>query len=180
MAMESGESTRVAAAARLAAERHAGQVRKGRAGAPYVAHLREVAELVAGHGGSEDAVVAAWLHDSVEDTATTLPEIAERFGDGVAAIVAELSDDPRMTKAEANAEQVRSAPCKSPAAALIKAADQTSNLRGIAEDPPDWTAERRAAYVAKARAVVAGLPAPGSIKAVFAAAAKAAEGAPGG
>ena len=157
---------RIAAAARLAAERHAGQWRKGPPGIPYVEHCREVAALVAEHGGDEKAVVAAWLHDAVEKTATTGAEIAARFGPAVAALVAELTDDPGLDEAEARAEQVRAAPDLSPAAALVKAADQTANLRALAEAPPGAAAER-AAYLTKARAVVEQLRAPEALKAVF-------------
>ena len=65
-------------AARLAAERHAGQFRKGPAGSPYITHCGEVAALVAEHGGTEAAIAAAWLHDTVEDTGTSLAEIEPR------------------------------------------------------------------------------------------------------
>src|SRR5690606_33638109 len=127
------------------------------------------------HGGDEAAVTAAWLHDIVEDTPTTLIEIEERFGPEVASIVAEVTDDPKLSKADARAEQIASAPRKSPAAALVKAADQTSNMRSIVETPPYWSEEQGLAYIAKARAVVAGLMAPASMKLTFSLAADAAE-----
>src|SRR4051812_16593177 len=72
------------AARAFAEERHGGQ-RYG--DAPYVTHLAHVRKVLArfGHGGA--FAVAAWLHDTVEDTKTTRAEIATRFGEEVAALV---------------------------------------------------------------------------------------------
>ncbi len=159
----------------LAAERHAGQVRYNPAGLPYVTHCEEVAALVEEHGGDEAAIIAAWLHDIVEDTPTTLAEIEQRFGGEVASIVAEVTDDPSLSKAEARAAQIASSPGKSSKAALVKAADQASNMRSLVETPPYWPEAKALAYIAKARSVVAGLPAPASLKVVFHEAADAAE-----
>lgn len=167
--------TRIDQGVSLAAERHAGQVRYGPAGLPYVTHCEEVAALVEEHGGDEATIIAAWLHDTVEDTPTTLAEIEQRFGGEVASIVAEVTDDPSLNRAEARAEQIASAPGKSPKAALVKAADQASNMRSILETPPYWPEAKALAYIAKARSVVAGLPAPASLKVAFHEAADAAE-----
>jgi GTP diphosphokinase / guanosine-3',5'-bis(diphosphate) 3'-diphosphatase len=62
---------------RFASDRHVDQRRKGEAGEPYVNHLAEVAELVARATEGRDAnlVAAAVLHDSLEDTGTTLDEL---------------------------------------------------------------------------------------------------------
>ncbi|MBF9060307.1 HD domain-containing protein [Rhodobacterales bacterium HKCCSP123] len=166
---------RIARAAKLAEERHRGQVRKGPEALPYVTHCEEVARLVETHGGDEDAIAAAWLHDIVEDTDTTLEEVEALFGRSVADIVAEVTDDPALDKQAARAEQVRSAPTKSPSAALVKAADQTSNMLSIITTPPYWSRQRAYDYIAKARAVVAGLWAPMSLKEKFAIAAATAE-----
>lgn len=159
----------------LATERHEGQVRKGPIPAPYVTHCAEVAETVARHGGSEEAVAAAWLHDTVEDTKTTLTEIKQLFGEAVAGMVGEVTDDKTLSKAERRARQIASAPHKSAGAALIKAADQMSNMHGLVASPPEWSAEKRLTYIAKARAVVAGLPIPGALRDEFEVAAREAE-----
>lgn len=145
---------------RFAAERHAAQRRKGAAGEPYVNHLAEVAELVAGATGGRDPqlVAAAVLHDTVEDTDTTHAELVERFGADVAGLVAEVTDDKSLPKAERKRLQVAHAPSRSPRAKILKLADKTSNLRAVAASPAEgWPAERRLAYVAWAREVVAGL-----------------------
>jgi (p)ppGpp synthase/HD superfamily hydrolase len=138
---------------------HAGQIRKGAAGEPYVVHLEEVAVLVAGAGGTTEAVMAAWLHDTVEDCDVALADLAARFGAGVAAIVAELTDDKTLPKAERKRMQVVHAPDKSATAALIKIADKLSNIRALAMSPPvDWTVERLLAYLDWAEEVVEALP----------------------
>ncbi|MGZ4872431.1 MAG: HD domain-containing protein, partial [Candidatus Angelobacter sp.] len=73
---------RILGAARFAAEKHAQQKRKGENGEPYFNHLLEVAELVAASSRDLDVelVMAAFLHDTVEDTGVTLPELEEHFG----------------------------------------------------------------------------------------------------
>lgn len=59
---------------------------------PYIVHPSAVAELVAAHGGDEEMIAAAFLHDTVEDTGVELAEIERRFGPGVAGLVDELTD----------------------------------------------------------------------------------------
>ena len=87
-------------AERFARVRHDGQFRKGKAQEPYTIHLEEVAALVARWSGSERAIAAAWLHDTVEDCPpTSVAELEAVFGKGVAGIVAELTDDKSLPKA---------------------------------------------------------------------------------
>ena len=80
-------------ALRYAHELHLSQVRKGTT-IPYIAHLMTVSALVLEHGGDEDQAIGALLHDAAEDQggAKTLDEIRKRFGDAVAAIVADCTD----------------------------------------------------------------------------------------
>lgn len=138
---------------------HAGQVRKGAAQEPYVTHVAEVAALTRAFGGSEEAVAAAWLHDTVEDCDVRLEDIAEKFGASVAGIVAALTDDKALPKAERKRLQVVNAPRKDSDAALVKLCDKISNLGSLAKSPPtDWDEDRRLAYVDWAEAVVAALP----------------------
>ena len=134
-----------------------GQRRKGEAAEPVVNHLAEVADLVARatDGVDVDVIVAAVLHDTVEDTETTFEELAGRFGARVAALVAEVTDDKTLPLAERKRLQVEHAASASRGAKLIKIADKTSNLRAMAESPPrDWSAARRAAYLDWGRQVV--------------------------
>lgn len=147
-------------AADMAARWHVDQRRKGLAAEPYINHLLEVASLVteATGGTNTDVVIAALLHDSVEDEGVTSETLAAEFGQHVANIVSEVSDDKTLPKSERKRLQVTHAPYKSREAKLIKLADKTSNLRTIAASPAaDWSVERRLEYVDWAKAVVAGL-----------------------
>lgn len=153
-------------AANFAAEKHVSQKRKGAAAEPYVNHLLEVAELIAGALAEPDPnlVIAALLHDTIEDCGVIRDEIAQRFGDDVAALVVEVTDNKTLPKAERKRLQVANAPYKSPRAQMLKLADKVSNLRAILNSPPaNWTAERKLEYFEWAKQVVDGLSAPNPI-----------------
>src|ERR1700694_2482334 len=149
----------VSEAADFAARRHTGQQRKGRGNEPYVNHLAEVADLlsIATDGIDAELVAAGWLHDTIEDTETTREELAQKFGERVAALVVEVTDDMSLPKNERRQKQIVDAPKKSPGAKLIKIADKISNIRARIVDQPN-PAERDdlADYVAWAEKVVAG------------------------
>jgi (p)ppGpp synthase/HD superfamily hydrolase len=156
----------VMSAAHFAAEKHAKQRRKGAAAEPYINHLLEVAELVAGAVSEPDVnlIIAALLHDTVEDAGVTTAELAERFGADVASLVAECTDDKSLPKQERKRLQVVNAPHKSVRAQAIKLADKTSNLRAILISPPEnWDFERRRDYFNWARQVVDGFTAPNPV-----------------
>ncbi|MCK1421395.1 HD domain-containing protein [Bradyrhizobium sp. 180] len=149
----------VSEAAELAARRHNGMARKGRGNEPYINHLAEVANLLATATGGADAelVAAGWLHDSIEDTDTTREELAQRFSERVAALVAECTDDMSLPKAERRRRQAMDAPKKSAGAKLIKIADKISNT--AARIQTDLSAEEHdelVDYVEWATQVVAG------------------------
>lgn len=158
-------------AAHFAASRHSGQRRKGAVGEPYVNHLLEVAELVAGALAEPDPhlVMAALLHDTVEDVGVTREELAETFGEDVASLVMEVTDDKSLPKKERKRLQIVNAPHKTVRAQVIKLADKISNLRAVLASPPvDWSAERQREYFEWAKQVVDALSAPNSsLKAEF-------------
>jgi (p)ppGpp synthase/HD superfamily hydrolase len=124
------------AAARAFAEEAHGTIghRRRYSGDPYITHLQAVARQVAGSGAGPEIVAAAWLHDVVQDTRTTLEEVQERFGDGVAGLVAILTgitrpeDGNRATRKPLDREQVAAAP---PGAQTIKLADLIDNADSI-------------------------------------------------
>jgi (p)ppGpp synthase/HD superfamily hydrolase len=149
----------VSEASDFAARRHTGQQRKGRGNEPYVNHLAEVANLlsIATDGTDAELVAAGWLHDTIEDTATTREELAQKFGERVAELVAEVTDDMSLPKQERRQKQIVDAPRKSPGAKLIKIADKISNIR--ARIPPQPNQDQRddlIDYVTWAEKVVAG------------------------
>ena len=128
-------------AADTAALWHVHQRRKGIAQEPYINHLLEVASLVseATSGSDPTLVIAALLHDAVEDQEVPVEMIAREFGKQVADIVMEVTDDKTLPKDERKRKQIETAPKKSREAKLIKLADKTSNLRAIASSPAaDW------------------------------------------
>ena len=132
-------------AADAAARWHVHQRRKGAAEEPYVNHLLEVATLVAEatDGKDPELVIAALLHDSIEDQEVPRSVIAEAFGDGVAKLVEEVTDNKKLEKQERKRLQVEHAQKKSQRGKILKLADKTSNLRAIAASPPpDWSVRR--------------------------------------
>lgn len=147
-------------AAAFAADKHRRQRRKDAEATPYINHPLALATILAKEGGVADAevIAAALLHDTVEDTETTPAELEARFGPTVAAIVAEVTDDKSLPKAERKRLQVTRAAHKSPGAKLVKLADKIANLRDIAASPPaDWDAARKADYIRWASEVVSGM-----------------------
>ena len=145
-------------AADAVARWHVHQRRKGIAQEPYINHLLEVASLVseATSGSDPTVVIAALLHDAVEDQEVPVEMIAREFGKQVADIVIEVTDDKTLPKDERKRKQIETAPKKSREAKLIKLADKTSNLRAVASSPAaDWSVKRRLEYIEWAKNVVA-------------------------
>jgi guanosine-3',5'-bis(diphosphate) 3'-pyrophosphohydrolase len=160
---ELGAVQEILKAAHFAASRHSDQRRKGAAAEPYVNHLLEVAELVSGALGAPDTnlVIAALLHDTIEDVDVTRDELVRIFGADVAGLVGEVTDDKSLPKAERKRLQIVNAPKKSVRAQVIKLADKISNLRAMLSSPPaDWSVARRREYFEWAKQVVDALSAP--------------------
>jgi guanosine-3',5'-bis(diphosphate) 3'-pyrophosphohydrolase len=166
MAIETGgrvvtDLQRLLDAVLFAAERHKNQRRKDHEASPYINHPLSLARLLAVDGGISDVQVlmAAVLHDTIEDTKTTAEELRAKFGDRVTEIVLEVTDDKSLPKHRRKELQVEHAHLKSSEAALVKLADKTCNLRDMASAPPaDWSLDRRREYFDWARQVVDGLP----------------------
>ena len=149
----------VSEAAELAARRHNGMARKGRGNEPYINHLAEVARLLAQvtDGADAELVAAGWLHDTIEDTETTREDLAEKFGERVASLVVEVTDDMSLPKPARRQKQIEDAPHKSPGAKLIKIADKVSNIGArIVSDPNEAEREDLIDYVDWAEKVAAG------------------------
>ncbi len=147
-------------AASFAAKKHKTQKRKGAVEEPYINHPLEVANLLANVGKVEDydILIAAVLHDTIEDTETTKEEIAELFGTKVSEMVLEVTDDKSLPKAERKQKQIEHAPHLSTGAKHIKLADKSSNIRDVTENPPDfWSNERRLEYILWGEKVIAGV-----------------------
>lgn len=108
---------------------HAGQVRNGSGGLPYIEHPRMVAATLAVHGYGDATLAAALLHDVVEDSDTTVEELQAEFGNEVAALVAALSDDESIESYRARKDEHRGRVAQVDGDALaIYAADKLTNM----------------------------------------------------
>jgi (p)ppGpp synthase/HD superfamily hydrolase len=129
-------------AIKAAALLHQDQLRKGDVGLPYISHLVAVMMILRDYTQDEDILVAALLHDTLEDTDYTLEELKEDFGDTVAKYVVAVTEPtpkegekiPWMDKKKLYAKQIKDGPIE---AVMIAAADKTHNLRTMVEDYMD-------------------------------------------
>jgi len=119
---------RIAAAVLYAIEKHANQRRRD--GTPYIAHPLRVAECVRRVGGIDDpdVIIAALLHDAIEDTDCEWDDLDRRFGRRVADLVATLSGDMRLPKPQRRAEVIERARTAPREAQTIRLADRLDNL----------------------------------------------------
>lgn len=147
-------------AIRFSADKHRNQRRKDNAKSPYINHPIEVVQLLwdVGSVRDVDVLLAAILHDTIEDTHTRPEEIRDAFGPDVLSLVLEVTDDKSLPKAERKRLQIESALHKSVGAKLVKLADKCCNVRDLLTLPPEnWSLERRREYLLWTEQVVAGL-----------------------
>jgi guanosine-3',5'-bis(diphosphate) 3'-pyrophosphohydrolase len=151
--------TQLLKAIAFAADKHRHQRRKDAEASPYINHPIAVATVLAAEGDVFDEVtlIAAALHDTVEDTQTTFGELEERFGSEVTSLVRELTDDKSLEKAQRKLLQIEHAQNSSSRAKQLKIADKICNVRDITDTPPaDWSLRRRRDYVTWSEHVVTG------------------------
>ncbi len=121
-----------------AAHRKVGQLRKY-SGQPYEEHLRRVADIVAGVTDDAEMIAAAWLHDVVEDTPTTIEEVGREFGPGVRELVDAVTDvsrphhGNRAARKALDREHLARAPAR---AQTVKLADLIDNCQDICKHNP--------------------------------------------
>jgi guanosine-3',5'-bis(diphosphate) 3'-pyrophosphohydrolase len=140
------DTSRLLQALDFAAERHSAQRRKGPDAAPYVNHLIEVAMLVSSVAGvnDTDVLIAAVLHDVLEDTPTTAAEVSERFGPRVCQLVQALSDDKSLPRKRRRQITLEELPEMDSLVKIIKLADLTSNIKLL---PKTWSFDRQLEYL---------------------------------
>lgn len=155
-------------AANFAAIAHKNQRRKDNDKTPYINHPIEVCNLLILAGVSQvDTLCAALLHDTVEDTGTSLDELANKFGLTVSEIVALCSDDKSLSKITRKKIQLEHTieMAKNPTyvngidvhaqAILVKLADKYSNCRGLLTNPPTaWSHAEIIGYATWTYAIV--------------------------
>ncbi|XP_045467720.1 guanosine-3',5'-bis(diphosphate) 3'-pyrophosphohydrolase MESH1 [Harmonia axyridis] len=140
--------------------KHKDQRRQDRQRTPYINHPIGVAFILTNEAKITDLAVikAAVLHDTVEDTDTTLEEIENIFGKEVSTIVAEVTDDKTLPKEVRKQLQIDHAPISSEKAKLVKLADKLYNLRDLERATPMfWSQQRIQEYYEWSRKVVEGL-----------------------
>ena len=150
---------RIARAFDLAARAHEGQQRGDGRKEAFISHIADVAHRVSESPAVDEVtLLAALLHDVAEKTSHTLAEIEAEFGAEVAGIVAELTDDSRLSEHEQREQQAEAAPSFSERAKRIKLADKASKLASIASAQPGWWDRGKGRKeVEQARKVAAGL-----------------------
>ena len=127
----------------FATQAHSGQKRKY-TGDDYIVHPVAVAELVRDNGGTEDQIIAALLHDTIEDTSVTYEDVFKSFGADVAALVWELTDRftheeyPDNNRAQRKAWESERLAKVSVTAKLIKLCDMIDNTSSIVEHDPGF------------------------------------------
>jgi len=153
-----GGSLEILKALDFAAHRHRNQRRKDEEKTPYINHPITVAKTLAQEGGVTDptVLIAAIIHDTIEDTGTTAEEVEEHFGGEVRAIVEEVSDDKSLDWMERKQLQIRHASSISTPAKMIKVADKICNIGDIITNPPAWPHDRKLTYLGWAEQVFEG------------------------
>ncbi|WP_372824138.1 bifunctional (p)ppGpp synthetase/guanosine-3',5'-bis(diphosphate) 3'-pyrophosphohydrolase [Polaromonas sp.] len=139
--MSASDVDSVRSAYRFADEAHLGQIRNG--GLPYITHPIAVAQQCAEWKLDAQALMAALLHDAIEDCGVTKPELIERFGAPVAELVDGLTKLEKLefnTREENQAESFRKmllAMARDVRVILIKLADRSHNMRTLGDVPRD-------------------------------------------
>lgn len=125
-------------AIQFAAKKHHGQMRKEAEPLPYITHPFSVALLVAEGGADDNVVVAALLHDTIEDTDTTREEIAERFNERIAVLVESVSEPKTLNGRRLDWKERKTAYLENlkkadDGAVLIAVADKVDNIESKLE-----------------------------------------------
>src|ERR1700752_4741815 len=144
----------------FASRKHSTQRRKDADASPYINHPIALVSILAVEAGvtDPDVLCGALLHDTIEDTATTRQELVGEFGENIAGIVGEVTDDKSLEKRQRKRMQIEHAHALTPAAGLVKLADKIANLRDMTNcQPSNWDLPRRQEYFDWAKAVVDGI-----------------------
>jgi len=159
MSDERADTAFLLQAIECASRKHSMQRRKNVDASPYINHPIAVAHVLADTGGITDLItlMAAVLHDTIEDTETTPAELEERFGETVRKLVEEMTDDKKLPKAKRKQLQIEHAHQLSRRAKAITIADKIVNVQDVTNAPPaTWNLARRTEYLDWTEKVVAG------------------------
>lgn len=126
-------------AIRAASVLHKDQVRKGGVPYPYITHLFAVAMIVSDYTADENTIVAALLHDTLEDSDYTEKELEDDFGGHVMEIVRSITEPPlksndRQGVGEQKKQYLKQLKHASESALIVVAADKIHNMRSVVEE----------------------------------------------
>ena len=142
----------------FAANKHRNQRRKNVDASPYINHPISLVSILCNevHLTDINLICSALLHDTVEDTETTVDELEIEFGPVISSIVMEVTDDKTIiAKQERKQLQIEHASHISDHAKLLKLTDKISNLRDLTIDPPvTWGLQRQRDYFDWAKQVI--------------------------
>jgi guanosine-3',5'-bis(diphosphate) 3'-pyrophosphohydrolase len=143
-------------ALKYAAYKHRRQKRKGAVGIPFINHPIEVANMLVEEieEPTPDLIIAAILHDVIEDTRTKISDLEKQFGPSVTNIVREVTDDMTLPSAIRKREQIKKAPSLSYEAKCIKIADKACNVNDLLFTRIKWSRRRKIEYIIWAKRVV--------------------------
>jgi guanosine-3',5'-bis(diphosphate) 3'-pyrophosphohydrolase len=157
MSVTSQECSLIFKALSFSAYKHQHQRRKNEEATPYINHLIAVGHILTDIGGIHDipTLVAAILHDTIEDTDTLPEEVEAEFGAQIRSLVEEVTDDKSLPKQVRKQLQIERAGEASFEARCVKLADKIANLQDLADSPPaTWSLQRKQDYVDWSEAVV--------------------------
>lgn len=154
----SDQLIKILSALEFASDKHKYQRRKGFTKIPYINHPIKVARILSEKvtNPSTELIIAAILHDVIEDTDTQPAEIKNLFGESVLNLVLEVSDDMSLTYNKRKALQIKKAPHLSSNAKLIKIADKLTNINDLLHYPINWSRIRKLRYIIWSDEVVKG------------------------
>jgi GTP diphosphokinase / guanosine-3',5'-bis(diphosphate) 3'-diphosphatase len=141
----------------FAARKHRDQRRKDKPASPYINHPIRLASVLWDEGGINDPIIiaAALLHDTIEDTKTTVQELRGTFGEEIAEVVLEVTDMAWVKWKVRKRLQVARARHAGVRAKLVNLADKIVNLRDIAASPPPtWPLRNQRDYFDWAKEVI--------------------------
>ena len=136
-------------AAYFAGEKHRNQRRGDVESTPYINHPLELAVILTEEAKISDVNIlcAALLHDTIEDTETTHKELIDLFGERIASLVMEVTNDMSLNSQQRRTFEFNVIGGLSHDAKVIKLADKLANIRDVSTMPPvGWTAEKKSEY----------------------------------
>lgn len=127
-------------AIKYATEKHCKQKRKG-TDIPYIVHPLETMTILNSMNADDTLLIAGVLHDVVEDTEATIEEVRNMFGNAVADLVGEHTEDKSKTWKERKEESIKATAEGSRSLKMLVMADKVSNLRALFRDVGRWKEE---------------------------------------